>query len=87
MNSIPDIFPRIEIGYTSPYLGCGAGLRVWGVVNLKDEKRVDGRNHPGDQVEEREGVYVAIQGYLAHKKTPAPLRPLSDPRHRSTVGS
>jgi len=28
-----------------------------------------------------------IQGYLAHKKTPTPLGPPQDPRHRPTVGS
>ena len=28
-----------------------------------------------------------IQGYLAHKKTPTPVGPPSDPRHRPTVGS
>jgi len=25
---------------------------------------------------------VALQGYLAHKKTPTPLGPPEDPRHR-----
>ena len=30
-------------------------------------------------------AYVALQGYLAHKKTPNPLGPLLDPRHRPTV--
>ena len=29
----------------------------------------------------------ARQGYLAHKKTPTPLGPPYDPRHRPTVGS
>ena len=29
----------------------------------------------------------SVQGYLAHKKTPTPLRPPWDPRHRPTVGS
>ena len=28
-----------------------------------------------------------LQGYLAHKKTPHPLGPPQDPRHRLTVGS
>ena len=28
-----------------------------------------------------------LQGYLAHQKTPTPLGPPSDPRHRPTVGS
>ena len=28
-----------------------------------------------------------VQGYLAHKQTPTPLGPPSDPRHRPTVGS
>ena len=28
-----------------------------------------------------------LQGYLAHKETPTPLRPPSDPRHSPTVGS
>jgi len=28
-----------------------------------------------------------VQGYLAHKKTPTPLGPPQDPRHRPTVGS
>ena len=28
-----------------------------------------------------------VQGYLVHKKTPAPLGPPYDPRHRPTVGS
>ena len=30
---------------------------------------------------------VAVQGYLAHKKTLTPLGPPLDPRHRPTVGS
>jgi len=29
----------------------------------------------------------SLQGYLAHKKTPTPLGPPYDPRHRPTVGS
>jgi hypothetical protein len=28
-----------------------------------------------------------VQGYLAHEKTPTPLGPPEDPRHRPTVGS
>ena len=28
-----------------------------------------------------------VQGYLAHNKTPTPLGPPQDPRHRPTVGS
>ena len=28
-----------------------------------------------------------VQGYLAHTKTPTPLGPPKDPRHRPTVGS
>ena len=28
-----------------------------------------------------------LQGYLAHKKTPTPLRAPQDPWHRLTVGS
>ena len=28
-----------------------------------------------------------VQGYLAHKETPAPLGPPEDPRQRPTVGS
>ena len=28
-----------------------------------------------------------LQGYLAHKKTPTPLEPPYDPRHKPTVGS
>jgi len=28
-----------------------------------------------------------MQGYLAHKKTPIPLGPSQDPRHKPTVGS
>ena len=31
--------------------------------------------------------FTGIQGYLAHKKTPTPLGPPQDPRHRPTVGS
>jgi hypothetical protein len=30
---------------------------------------------------------VDLLGYLAHKKTPTPVGPLLDPRHRPTVGS
>ena len=30
---------------------------------------------------------AGYKGYLAHKKTPTPLGPSWDPRHRSTVGS
>ena len=30
---------------------------------------------------------VSVQGYLAHKRTPTPLGPSYDPRHRPTVGS
>ena len=30
---------------------------------------------------------MGVQGYLAHKKTPNPLWPPYEPRHRSTVGS
>ena len=30
---------------------------------------------------------MVVQGYLAHKKKPTPLRPPYDPRHRPTVGS
>ena len=30
---------------------------------------------------------LAVQGYLAHKKTPTPPGPPYDPRHRPTVGS
>ena len=30
---------------------------------------------------------VSAQGYLAHTKTPTPLGPPQDPRHRPTVGS
>ena len=30
---------------------------------------------------------TGIQGYLAHKKTPTPLGPPQDPRHRPTLGS
>ena len=33
------------------------------------------------------GRYVELQGNLAHEKTPTPLRPPQDPRHRPTVGS
>ena len=30
---------------------------------------------------------LPVQGYLAHKETPTPLRPPLDPRQRLTVGS
>ena len=35
----------------------------------------------------RNQVENSLQGYLAHKKTPTPLGPPKDPRHRPTVGS
>ena len=35
----------------------------------------------------RERPVITMQGYLAHKKTPTPLGPPKDPRHRPAVGS
>ena len=35
----------------------------------------------------REDLVQDLQGYLAHKKTPTPLCPPYDPRHRPTAGS
>ena len=32
-------------------------------------------------------LLCGLQGYLANKKTPTPLGPPLDPRHRPTVGS
>jgi len=45
---------------------------------------VEGALHP---TYTRGGTTVALQGYLAHKKTPTPLGHPKDPRHRLTVGS
>ena len=38
-------------------------------------------------VDVRFPAYTGTLGYLDHKKTPTPLGPAKDPRHRPTVGS
>ena len=43
------------------------------------EEVIRPRKMPGDR--------LAVQGYLAHEKTPSPLEPLWDRRHMPTVGS
>ena len=45
------------------------------------ETSADLRDHRSEMISDQ------IQGYLAHKKTPTPLGPPQDPRHRPTVGS
>ena len=56
---------------------------------LKNQKRLKSRPEPGlvFRMNEVHIVDSWIQGYLAHTKTPIPLRPPCDPRHRPTADS
>ena len=51
---------------------------------LPRDQTPEGRRSRGTFMKKRGFV---IQGNLAHKKTPTPLGPPKDPRHRPTVGS
>ena len=59
----------------------------WGIERpsfAKDEDEITVEDRAKDDKWSRP---PALQGYLAHRKTPTPRGPLEDPRYRPTVGS
>ena len=80
LESLPVSFDFAGLARPGSPKSCQIGLPKSGRIGTINSERQLEQSPPT-----RVSSMAGVQGYLAHQKTPTPLGPPEDPRHRPTI--